>query len=65
MRSRVRILAVTHVAPAPAEVLSNDGHVKLSFTDALFVNRVPMQRLFFYEGPDGPTCRPSSPSSAP
>lgn len=54
MRSRVRILAVTHVAPAPAEVLSNDGHVKLSFTDALFVNRVPMQRLFFYEGPDVP-----------
>ncbi|CAD6337771.1 unnamed protein product [Miscanthus lutarioriparius] len=63
MRSRVRILAVTHVLPAPdhqtaiwspPDALSDDGHVKLSFVDALFVNRVPMQRLFFYEGPDVP-----------
>nr|AGT16691.1 hypothetical protein SHCRBa_013_P09_F_240 [Saccharum hybrid cultivar R570] len=62
MRSRVRILAVTHVLPAPdhqtaiwsPEAVSDDGHVKLSFMDALFVDRVPMQRLFFYEGPDVP-----------
>ncbi|KAJ1257952.1 hypothetical protein BS78_10G036200 [Paspalum vaginatum] len=62
MRSRVRVLAVTHVLPAQGqagtsslEALPDDeGHVKLSFMDALFVDRVPMQRLFFYEGPGVP-----------
>ena len=62
MGSRVRVLNVSHVLPAPdqaavcsPEALPVDGgHVKLSFMDALFVDRVPMQRLFFYEGPGVP-----------
>ncbi|KAF8697634.1 hypothetical protein HU200_035823 [Digitaria exilis] len=67
MRSRVRVLNVGHVLPATpdqtattcsppdAAALSDDGDVvKLSFMDAMFVNRVPMQRLFFYEGPNVP-----------
>ncbi|OEL23967.1 hypothetical protein BAE44_0015011 [Dichanthelium oligosanthes] len=61
MRSRVRVLNVAHVLPAPdqgaicsPDALPGDGHVKLSFMDALFVDRVPMQRLFFYEGPGVP-----------
>nr|CAB3469480.1 unnamed protein product [Digitaria exilis] len=62
MRSRVRVLNVAHVLPASpdqaatAAALPDDGghDVKLSFMDAMFVNRVPMQRLFFYEGPNVP-----------
>ncbi|CAN6202589.1 unnamed protein product [Urochloa humidicola] len=64
MRSRVRVLNVAHVLPAqdvaaavssPEGSISVDGHViKLSFMDALFIDRVPMQRLFFYEGPSIP-----------
>ncbi|RLM55662.1 hypothetical protein C2845_PM10G02470 [Panicum miliaceum] len=62
MGSLLRALNVSHVLPAPdqaavcsPEALHVDGgHVKLSFMDALFVDRVPMQRLFFYEGPGVP-----------
>ncbi|TVU12648.1 hypothetical protein EJB05_46299, partial [Eragrostis curvula] len=62
MSSRVRVLNATHVLPdqeQPAAYspppLSDDGVVKLSFMDALFVDRVmPMRRLFFYEGPGVP-----------
>ncbi|CAN6172463.1 unnamed protein product [Urochloa humidicola] len=65
MRSRVRVLDVAHVLPAqyiavvsatcsPEGPLRVDGHVKLSFMDALFIDRVPMRRLFFYEGPSIP-----------
>ncbi|CAL5044659.1 unnamed protein product [Urochloa decumbens] len=54
MRSRVRVLSVAHVLPAQEGFLPVDGHVKLSFMDALFIDRVPMRRLFFYEGPSIP-----------
>ncbi|KAL6842276.1 hypothetical protein ACP4OV_027924 [Aristida adscensionis] len=60
MSSTVRILNVTHVLPDHAAAagspqrLPDDGVVKLSFMDSLFIDRVPMQRLFFYEGPDVP-----------
>ncbi|KAL6660895.1 hypothetical protein ACP70R_000279 [Stipagrostis hirtigluma subsp. patula] len=60
--SPVRILGVTHVLPdqaviSSAQPLPDDGVVKLSFMDSLFIARVPMQRLFFYEGPDVPPFR--------
>jgi hypothetical protein len=52
---RVRVLNVTHVLPAPSPPLpDDDGHIKLSFMDALFISRAPVRRLFFYEGPDVP-----------
>ncbi|TVU12662.1 hypothetical protein EJB05_46313, partial [Eragrostis curvula] len=60
MSSRVRVLNVTNVLPnqdqgadysPPPPPLPGDGLIKLSFMDALFIDRVPMQRLFFYEGP--------------
>ncbi|KAL6606611.1 hypothetical protein ACP70R_042264 [Stipagrostis hirtigluma subsp. patula] len=61
MSSRVRVLNVTHVLPDQdhsgvysPQPLPDDGVVKLSFMDSLFVDRVPMQRLFFYEGPEVP-----------
>ncbi|OEL23970.1 hypothetical protein BAE44_0015014, partial [Dichanthelium oligosanthes] len=62
MSSRLRILNVTHVLPDRDQAaayspppLPDDGLVRLSFMDALFVDRaMPMRRLFFYEGPDVP-----------
>ncbi|CAN6191304.1 unnamed protein product [Urochloa humidicola] len=65
MRSRVRFLSVSHVLPtrdmaaaatcSPEGSFPVDGHVKLSFMDALFIDRVPMRRLFFYKGPTIPS----------
>ncbi|KAG2652105.1 anthocyanidin 3-O-glucoside 6''-O-acyltransferase-like [Panicum virgatum] len=51
MSSRVRVLNVCHVLPAAG---ADDRLLKLSFMDCLFVGVVPMQRLFFYEGPGVP-----------
>ncbi|RLM79997.1 anthocyanidin 3-O-glucoside 6' [Panicum miliaceum] len=61
--SRVRVLNVCHVLPAAGadevasphrQPLPDDRLLKLSFMDCLFVGVVPMQRLFFYEGPGVP-----------
>ncbi|XP_040380793.1 anthocyanin 5-aromatic acyltransferase-like [Oryza brachyantha] len=62
MSSRsVRVLSVTHVQPQRTTgggklqlVAAGDGVVKLSFFDVMFVSMMPIQRLFFYEGPDLP-----------
>ncbi|RLN08961.1 anthocyanidin 3-O-glucoside 6' [Panicum miliaceum] len=66
MSSRVRVLNVSHVLPAAGadeaasggspqrQPLPDDRLLKLSFMDCLFVGVVPMQRLFFYEGPGVP-----------
>ncbi|TVU12674.1 hypothetical protein EJB05_46327, partial [Eragrostis curvula] len=61
MSCRVRVLNVTNVLPSQDQgaVYSSppppdDGLIKLSFMDALFIDRAPMQRLFFDEGPDVP-----------
>jgi hypothetical protein len=40
--------------PPPPPLPDDDGHIKLSFMDALFISRAPVRRLFFYEGPDVP-----------
>ncbi|PUZ76407.1 hypothetical protein GQ55_1G288100 [Panicum hallii var. hallii] len=64
--SRVRVLNVSHVLPAAGadeaasphrQPLPYDRLLKLSFMDCLFVGVVPMQRLFFYEGPGVPPFR--------
>ncbi|CAL5050935.1 unnamed protein product [Urochloa decumbens] len=44
MRSRVRVLSVAHVLPAQEGFLPVDGHVKLSFMDALFIDRPSLVR---------------------
>lgn len=62
MSSQLRVLKITHIlpdpdhaaVPTPPPPLPDDGLIKLSFTDAMFIDRVPLQRLFFYEGPDVP-----------
>ncbi|CAL5045834.1 unnamed protein product [Urochloa decumbens] len=56
MSSRVRALKVTHVHPArtcdpPPQC---HGEHKLSFLDILQIPKTPIQRLFFYDGPDLP-----------
>nr|CAB3493820.1 unnamed protein product [Digitaria exilis] len=62
MSSRVRVVGVSHVLPATgadgaaagSPLLPDDHLLKLSFVDCLFVAVVPMQRLFFYQGPSVP-----------
>ncbi|CAL5044660.1 unnamed protein product [Urochloa decumbens] len=56
MSSRVRALKVTHVHPArtgdpPPQC---HGEHNLSFLDILQIPKTPIQRLFFYDGPDLP-----------
>uniref|UniRef100_A0ACD5ZPQ4 Uncharacterized protein n=1 Tax=Avena sativa TaxID=4498 RepID=A0ACD5ZPQ4_AVESA len=61
--SQVRALNITHVHPDHSQTtirpppLADDDHtiVKLSFLDSFHVPTGPIQRLFFYEGPDLPT----------
>ncbi|TVU30778.1 hypothetical protein EJB05_22418, partial [Eragrostis curvula] len=59
MSSVVRTLNVTYVLPdratanpPPAAPHADDGVVKLSFFDLLYVTMAPMQSVFFYEGPN-------------
>ncbi|KAL6843328.1 hypothetical protein ACP4OV_027041 [Aristida adscensionis] len=56
MGYQVRVLNTTHVQPAqsvhPAHV--NAGDHKLSFLDVIHTAVIPIQRLFFFDGPDLP-----------
>uniref|UniRef100_A0A0E0L7Q5 RING-type domain-containing protein n=1 Tax=Oryza punctata TaxID=4537 RepID=A0A0E0L7Q5_ORYPU len=58
MSSLVRVLRVSHVHPDEVAVGGAwpppPRAVKLSFLDSFHVNRVAIQRLFFYEGDDLP-----------
>jgi hypothetical protein len=56
MRSRVRALNITHVHPAETGDPSPPchGEHKLSFLDLVQIPKTPIQRLFFYDGPDLP-----------
>ncbi|TVU12661.1 hypothetical protein EJB05_46312, partial [Eragrostis curvula] len=57
MGSRARVVNVTHVHPAtnasdPSPLYH--GEYKLSFMDLFHIARLPMQRLFFFDGPNLP-----------
>lgn len=58
MSSRVRVLSITHVHPAQTTEPSRPPHAaddhKLSFLDVIHVAKIPIQRLFFFDGPDLP-----------
>ncbi|CAN6202588.1 unnamed protein product [Urochloa humidicola] len=56
MSSRVRVLNITHVHPAQTGDPSPPcrGEHKLSILDLLQINKTPIQRLFFYDGPGLP-----------
>nr|AGT16692.1 hypothetical protein SHCRBa_013_P09_R_280 [Saccharum hybrid cultivar R570] len=65
MSSCVQVLNVTHVlpnqnraalySPSPQRLPDDDGIMKLTFMDSLFVDRaMPMRRLYMYEGPGVP-----------
>ncbi|CAN6208771.1 unnamed protein product [Urochloa humidicola] len=57
MSSRVRVLNITHVHPAQTGDPSPPpchGEHKLSTLDLMQINKTPIQRLFFYDGPDLP-----------
>ncbi|KAL6606614.1 hypothetical protein ACP70R_042267 [Stipagrostis hirtigluma subsp. patula] len=57
MSSRVRVLNVTHVRPAQTGGESSPprhGEHKLSFLDLIQIARIPIQRLFLYDGPNLP-----------
>ncbi|TKW19621.1 hypothetical protein SEVIR_4G032400v4 [Setaria viridis] len=56
MSSRVRALKITHVHPARTGDPSPPchGEHKLSFLDLVQITKTPIQRLFFYDGPDLP-----------
>ncbi|CAL5050938.1 unnamed protein product [Urochloa decumbens] len=52
--SRVQVLSTTHVHPTRSGNPSPPchGEHKLSFLDLLQINKTPIQRLLFYDGPD-------------
>ncbi|TVU12666.1 hypothetical protein EJB05_46317, partial [Eragrostis curvula] len=56
MGCRVRVVNITHVHPAKTGDPSPPchGEYKLSFMDLFHIARMPMQRLFFFDGPDLP-----------